>query len=83
MYEQEQRTGNGAAARKPWLARALGEGTFQLVYECLEASVKVRTGLAEHDVCIAFFSFVLKGYGPGKAASLLNEMKNATVRRFI
>ena len=59
MYEQEQRAGNGAAARKPWLARALGEGTFQLVYECLEASVKVRIPLAEHDACVAFLSYIL------------------------
>ena len=73
LCEQEQRVGTGAAARKPWLARALGGGTFQLVYECLEASVKVRTPLAKHDVCIAFLSFVSKGSWTRQGSLILVE----------
>ena len=71
LYEQEQNAGNGAAATKPWLARAIGEGTFQLVYECLEACVKVRISLAEPGVCIAFLSYVLVFVGTDNATSLL------------
>ena len=64
LYKQEHRAGNGTAARMPWLARAVREGTFQLVLECLEASVKVCTPLAEHDVCTALLSYIVEGVGP-------------------
>ena len=41
--------GSGAAAKSPWLTRALKEGTFQLVYDCLETLVKVHMFFAERE----------------------------------
>jgi len=38
--------GAGAAAKTPWLSKALQEGTFQLVYDGLQKSVQVRVSHA-------------------------------------
>ena len=41
--------GSGAAAKLPWLSRALKEGTFQLVHDCLGTLVKVHMFFAKHE----------------------------------
>lgn len=41
--------GSGAAAKSPWLSRALEEGTFQLVHEGLGTLVKVHMFFAKHE----------------------------------
>ncbi len=40
--QEVKRAGAGAAAKTPWLSKALQEGTFQLVYDGLQHSVQVR-----------------------------------------
>ena len=41
LMQAAKLAGSGAAAKSPWLSRALEEGTFQLVHDCLDTSVKV------------------------------------------
>ncbi len=44
--QEVKRAGVGAAAKTPWLSKALQEGTFQLVYDGLQKSVQVRVSHA-------------------------------------
>jgi len=46
--------GAGAAAKTPWLSRALQEGAFQLVFDGLLKSVQVRMS---HALLSCFFSY--------------------------
>ena len=44
--QEVKRVGAGAAAKMPWLSKALQEGTFQLVYDGLQELVQVCTSHA-------------------------------------
>ncbi len=51
--QEVRRAGTGAAAKTPWLSKALQEGTFQLVYDGLQESVQVRVSHALFNACLA------------------------------
>ena len=57
--KEVKRAGAGAAAKMPWVSKALQEGTFQLVYDGLQKSVQVRMSHASFNAGIALVQPVL------------------------
>ena len=51
--QEVKRADTGAAAKTPWLSKALQEGTFQLVYDGLQKSVQVHMSHAPFNAGIA------------------------------
>ncbi len=51
--QEVKRAGAGAAAKTPWLSKALQEGTFPLVYDGLQKSVQVRMSHAPLNAGVA------------------------------
>ena len=41
MVQEIQRAGKGVAAKTPWFAKAVREGTFEMVYTVIQLAVVV------------------------------------------